>query len=247
MSVNNDETPFNDSIETPEHQLKLVILGESAVGKTSFLHWFVDNNFIDKREPTVGAGFLSKIYRVDDSLVKINAWDTAGQERFHSLAPMYYRGAQAAIVMYDVTKEATFERAKAWIQELQRLAPAHIVITLVGNKLDLCDEELNNANNEQHSTSTINDHHQAREVSAEEASNYANENALLFFESSAKLNINIDAVFTKIVQNVSTEYLTPLNAPGRNRGSANNNATNENVDLNQEMNNARKSSPGCAC
>lgn len=94
-------------------------------------------------------------------------------------------------------EQATFERAKAWIQELQRLAPAHIVITLVGNKIDLCDEELNNDNEQQSSTTTV-QQHQAREVSAEEASNYANENALLFFESSARLNINIDAVFTKI-------------------------------------------------
>ncbi|KAI9300302.1 RAB5B, member ras oncogene family-like protein [Cunninghamella echinulata] len=229
MSIDNSETPFIESIETPQHQLKLVILGESAVGKTSFLHQFVNNNFVDKREPTVGAGFLTKTWRVDDRLVKINAWDTAGQERFHSLAPMYYRGAQAAIVMYDVTKEATFERAKSWVQELQRLAPAHIVITLVGNKIDLCGEDDDN-NNDQ-----VVMERQGREVSIEEATNYAAENALLFFESSARLNKNIDAVFTKI--------------GGGNRGFSNNNSNNSNgrIDLDQEMNNAKKSSAGCAC
>ncbi|CAO3632352.1 unnamed protein product [Cunninghamella echinulata] len=243
MSIDNSETPFIESIETPQHQLKL---GNLQLEK-HFLHQFVNNNFVDKREPTVGAGFLTKTWRVDDRLVKINAWDTAGQERFHSLAPMYYRGAQAAIVMYDVTKEATFERAKSWVQELQRLAPAHIVITLVGNKIDLCgeDDNNNNDNNDQIVTER-----QGREVSIEEATNYATENALLFFESSARLNKNIDAVFTKIVQNVSTEYLIPLNTPGGgNRGFSNNNSNNSNgrIDLDQEMNNAKKSSAGCAC
>ncbi|SAM01405.1 hypothetical protein [Absidia glauca] len=151
MSTSTDDTQ-NDTERnmSPQLQLKLVLLGESAVGKTSFLHRFVNEDFTEKREPTVGAGFLTKTYRVDDRLMKLNCWDTAGQERFHSLAPMYYRGAQAAIVMYDVTKQATFAKAKNWIRELQRQAPPHIVIALVGNKIDLCESISSSPEQQQH-------------------------------------------------------------------------------------------------
>ena len=74
---------------------------------------------------------------LDDTTVKFEIWDTAGQERFHSILPMYYRGAQAAIVVYDITKEDTFERAKTWVKELQQQASSNIVIALAGNKADL--------------------------------------------------------------------------------------------------------------
>ncbi|KAI8337683.1 small GTPase superfamily, partial [Chlamydoabsidia padenii] len=165
-------------------------IGESGVGKTSFLHRFVNADFTDNREPTVGAGFLTKTYKVDDRMLKLNCWDTAGQERFHSLAPMYYRGAQAAVVIFDVTKQATFAKAKSWIHELQRQAPPHIVIALVGNKIDLCESQ-------QESTDEDNEH-QDRQVTTEEASQYAAETGALFFETSARLNLNVDKVFTEI-------------------------------------------------
>ena len=105
-------------------QIKLVLLGESAVGKTSLVFGFVKEVF-DKLEfqefnSTIGAAFLSKTVFFDDTTVKFQIWDTAGQERYHSLAPMYYRGAQAAIVVYDITNTDTFERAKTWVKELQR-------------------------------------------------------------------------------------------------------------------------------
>jgi len=86
------------------------------------------------------AAFLTQTLCLDDTTVKFEIWDTAGQERYHSLAPMYYRGAQAAIVVYDITNQDTFSRAKTWVKELQRQASPNIVIALAGNKADLANK-----------------------------------------------------------------------------------------------------------
>ena len=85
-------------------QVKLVLLGEAAVGKSSLVLRFVNNEFQENKEPTIGAAFLTQKCKLDDKIIKFEIWDTAGQERFHSLAPMYYRNAQAAVVAYDITK-----------------------------------------------------------------------------------------------------------------------------------------------
>lgn len=92
-------------ISTPKPiQVKLVLLGEAAVGKSSLVLRFVNGEFQDNKEPTIGAAFLTQKCKVDEKTIKFEIWDTAGQERFHSLAPMYYRNAQAAVVAYDITK-----------------------------------------------------------------------------------------------------------------------------------------------
>ena len=88
------------------------------------------------------AAFLTQTVNLDDTTVKFEIWDTAGQERYHSLAPMYYRGAQAAIVVYDITNMDTFVRAKSWVKELQRQASPNIVIALAGNKADLASKRM---------------------------------------------------------------------------------------------------------
>uniref|UniRef100_A0A4W5MHZ7 small monomeric GTPase n=1 Tax=Hucho hucho TaxID=62062 RepID=A0A4W5MHZ7_9TELE len=121
-------------------QFKLVLLGESAVGKSSLVLRFVKGQFHEYQESTIGAAFLTQTVCLDDTTVKFEIWDTAGQERYHSLAPMYYRGAQAAIVVYDITNTDTFTRAKNWVKELQRQASPNIVIALAGNKADLANK-----------------------------------------------------------------------------------------------------------
>jgi Ras-related protein Rab-5C len=89
-------------------QVKLVLLGEAAVGKSSLVLRFVNNEFQENKEPTIGAAFLTQKCKLEDKIIKFEIWDTAGQERFHSLAPMYYRNAQAAIVAYDITKPVSY-------------------------------------------------------------------------------------------------------------------------------------------
>jgi Ras-related protein Rab-5C len=123
-------------------QFKVVLLGESAVGKSSIVHRFVKNTFDDMRESTIGAAFLTQSITLpgSDTTVKFEIWDTAGQERYKSLAPMYYRKANAALCVYDITSHSSFEKAQDWIKELKRQAPEDIVICLVGNKSDLIEQ-----------------------------------------------------------------------------------------------------------
>ncbi|MXQ97789.1 hypothetical protein E5288_WYG018385 [Bos mutus] len=158
-------------------QFKLVLLGESAVGKSSLVLRFVKGQFHEYQESTIGAAFLTQSVCLDDTTVKFEIWDTAGQERYHSLAPMYYRGAQAAIVVYDITNQETFARAKTWVKELQRQASPSIVIALAGNKADLANKRM---------------------VEYEEAQAYADDNSLLFMETSAKTAMNVNDLFLAI-------------------------------------------------
>jgi small GTP-binding protein len=158
-------------------QFKVVLLGESAVGKSSLVLRFVKREFHEFQESTIGAAFLTQTVTIDDTTVKFEIWDTAGQERYHSLAPMYYRGAQAALIVYDITSKDSFLKAQNWVRELQRQANSTIVIALVGNKLDLASK---------------------RGVEHNEAKLFADENNLLFMETSAKTAVNVVEVFTAI-------------------------------------------------
>jgi small GTP-binding protein len=96
------------------------LLGDMGAGKSSLVLRFVKGQFFEYQESTIGAAFLTQTVATSDVTVKFEIWDTAGQERYHSLAPMYYRGAAAAIVVYDITSQASYARAKTWVRELQR-------------------------------------------------------------------------------------------------------------------------------
>jgi len=116
---------------------KLVLLGDTAVGKSCLVVRFVRDEFFEFQEPTIGAAFLTQSVATGAATVKFEIWDTAGQERYRSLAPMYYRGAAAAIVVYDITNKDSFNGAKSWVKELQRRGDPNAVIALAGNKADL--------------------------------------------------------------------------------------------------------------
>ncbi|KAF4084576.1 hypothetical protein AMELA_G00107840 [Ameiurus melas] len=150
--------------------------------------------FHEYQESTIGAAFLTQTVCLDDTTVKFEIWDTAGQERYHSLAPMYYRGAQAAIIVYDITNTDTFVRAKNWVNELQKQASPNIVIALSGNKADLANK---------------------RAVDFQEAQAYADDNGLLFMETSAKTAMNVNEIFMAIAKKL------PKSEPQAGGGGAN--------------------------
>jgi Ras-related protein Rab-22 len=159
-------------------EVKVVLLGDTGVGKSSLVLRFITNEFKPYVESTIGASFMSKLLMdPDGSAIKFQIWDTAGQEKYHSLAPMYYKGAAAAIVVYDITKRKTYDTLKDWIAELRAQGPQDIVLAIAGNKSDL---------------------EQERQVSREEAEEYARSINATFMETSAKTKSNVDEIFVNI-------------------------------------------------
>lgn len=134
------------------------------------------------------AAFLTQTVQLDDSTIKYEIWDTAGQERYRSLAPMYYRGAAAAIIVYDITNLDSFTGAKSWVKELQRRGDPNVVIALAGNKADL---------------------ESRRKVEFEEANAYAEENGILHLETSAKNANNVKALFVEIAKKLPKTQQQP--------------------------------------
>jgi len=206
-----------------QFQFKLVLLGESAVGKSSLVLRFVKDQFDDYRESTIGAAFLTQTVSLDDNTtVKFEIWDTAGQERYKSLAPMYYRNANCAVVVYDITQSASLEKARSWVRELQRQADPSIVIALCGNKTDL------NAR---------------RQVSQEEAKKYADEEGLMWGETSAKTGEGVADIFVAIAKKLPLS--TPQSRPGASRASAAP-GSQGGVDLNRRLTGSEQTE-ACNC
>lgn len=173
---------YNMDRKPIKNNYKTVILGDSSVGKSSIGTKFTTGDFNSFQEPTIGAAFLKGSIDLDDSKYIFEIWDTAGQERYHCLAPMYYRGAVFAMVVYDITSYDSYKNAKLWINEVMIKGDAKVII-LVGNKVDLDTK---------------------RKVEQTEALEYANQNNLLFAETSAKSGENVEDIFIKVIKKYNT-------------------------------------------
>ncbi|XP_060516928.1 ras-related protein Rab-18-B-like isoform X3 [Cylas formicarius] len=160
--------------------LKILIIGESGVGKSSLLLRFTDDNFDPQQTLTIGVDFKTKKLTVDGNTVKLAIWDTAGQERFRTLTPSYYRDAQGAILVYDVSSYATFAKLEMWLNELETYSTKrNIVKMIVGNKID-----------------------HNREVPREEAMNFARRYKTLYIEASAKTKHGVQSAFEELVHKI---------------------------------------------
>jgi Ras-related protein Rab-11A len=119
--------------------IKLVLIGDSGVGKSNILTKYTKNEFHQNSRATVGVEFSTKKYTIDKVNIKAQIWDTAGQERYRSITTAYYKGAKGAFVVYDITRAASFENVDRWIRELRNCSDENVNITLIGNKSDLVD------------------------------------------------------------------------------------------------------------
>jgi Ras-related protein Rab-1A len=157
---------------------KLLVIGDSGVGKTCVLLRFADDTFSDHYMSTVGVDFKISTLNTDGKVIKLQMWDTAGQERFRTIRNSYYRGANGILVVYDVTDRNSFENVQYWVEELRRFAPKDVKMLLVGNKTDLAKK---------------------RAVSEDEAKEKAEHFQMDFVETSARKAINIEDAFGQFV------------------------------------------------
>lgn len=162
-----------------DYLFKVVIVGDSGVGKSNILLRFTENNFSFSFHPTIGVDFKIKTFKMENYTIKLQLWDTAGQERFKNVANTYYKGAHAVFLVYDITNVSSFNNVEKWCEEVDKFADCMLVKMLIGNKLDLQDQ---------------------RKVSTSEAKSLAEKLKIGFLETSAKDTINIEEAFQYLVK-----------------------------------------------
>jgi Ras-related protein Rab-8A len=170
MSAREGSSPY-------DMQIKLLMIGDSGVGKTCLLLRYANDSFSPTFITTIGIDFKIKNIEIDGKRIKLQIWDTAGQERFRTITTSYFRGAQGILLVYDVTDRRSFESIRNWVSQIQQHADVHVNKILVGNKCDMLDEKV---------------------VSTEEGQKLAKEFGIDFWEASAKNDINVEQSFISI-------------------------------------------------
>ncbi|KNB46831.1 RAS-like protein [Blastocystis sp. subtype 4] len=181
-----------------DYLYKIVLIGDSNVGKTNILSRFTKDEFSLDSKATVGVEFSSKCVKINNSIIKAQIWDTAGQERYRSITSAYYRGAVGALMVYDITSRSSFENVEGWLSELRQHSEGDMVVILIGNKCDLANQ---------------------RCISTEEAIAYAEKHNMAFIETSAYDKTGIDAAFTTVLKEIYE--LTSSNSLGATEGVSN--------------------------
>lgn len=194
---------YGDASQKVDYVFKVVLIGDSAVGKSQILARFARNEFSLDSKATIGVEFQTRTLVIQHKSVKAQIWDTAGQERYRAVTSAYYRGAVGAMLVYDITKRQTFDHIPRWLEELRAHADKNIVIILIGNKTDLEDQ---------------------RVVPTEDAKEFAQKEGLFFLETSALEATNVDTAFTTVL----TEIFNIVNkkslvATGEDQQAANGN------------------------
>jgi Ras-related protein Rab-11A len=172
---------YGDANQRIDYVFKVVLIGDSAVGKSQILARFSRNEFSLDSKSTIGVEFQTRTLVIDHKTVKAQIWDTAGQERYRAVTSAYYRGAVGAMLVYDITKRQTFDHIPRWLEELRNHADKNIVIILVGNKSDLENQ---------------------RDVPTEDAKEFAEKEGLFFLETSALQATNVEASFMTVLTEI---------------------------------------------
>ncbi|KAG4195848.1 hypothetical protein ERO13_A06G134500v2 [Gossypium hirsutum] len=164
-----------------DYLFKVVLIGDSDVGKSNLLSRFTKNEFSLESKSTIGVEFATRSITIEDKVVKAQIWDTAGQERYRAVTSAYYRGAVGALLVYDATRHVTFENIERWLKELRDHTDGSIVIMLLGNKSDL---------------------RHLRAVLTEDAKAFAEEEKTYFMETSALESLNVESAFTEVLTQI---------------------------------------------
>ncbi|KAK4373036.1 hypothetical protein RND71_008420 [Anisodus tanguticus] len=172
---------YGDYNQKIDYVFKIVLIGDSAVGKSQILARFARNEFNFDSKATIGVEFQTKTLIIDHKTVKAQIWDTAGQERYRAVTSAYYRGAVGAMLIYDLTKRQSFDHMARWLEELRGHADKNIVIMLIGNKCDLGS---------------------LRAVPIEDAQEFAERDNLFFMETSALESTNVETAFMRILKEI---------------------------------------------
>ncbi|RCH92030.1 hypothetical protein CU097_002866 [Rhizopus azygosporus] len=183
------------SEDTYDYLFKIIIIGDSGVGKSNLLLRYTSNEFLQDSRSTIGVEFATKTINIDNHVIKAQLWDTSGQERYKAITSAFYRGAVGALLVYDITRKSSFNHIAQWLEELNEHIEDSIPLVLVGNKIDLSDT--------------------SRAVSTEEAKNYASKSKMMFFEASAYDTTNVtlafETMFNQIYKELSKSKLLKRN------------------------------------
>ena len=171
--------------ESYEIMVKVVLVGDSGVGKTNIMSKYLKNQFREDSKATVGVEFGSKQFSVEGHQIKAQIWDTAGQERYKAITSAYYKGAKGAFIVYDITRKNTFETVNKWVSDITAAADKKITLILIGNKNDLEDQ---------------------RQVTKEVGEEKAKELGLAFMETSACSGENLDKAFQMMINEIYKKY-----------------------------------------
>ncbi|KNC54569.1 Ras-like protein Rab-14 [Thecamonas trahens ATCC 50062] len=214
-----------------EYIMKYIVIGDMGVGKSCILHQFTEGKFMADSTHTIGVEFGTRIIDVLGKHIKLQIWDTAGQERFRSVTRSYYRGAAGALLVYDITRRSTFVHLASWLTDARNLTNPNTVIVLIGNKSDLSTQ---------------------RDVTYEEAAKFAEENDLLFLETSARTGDGVqDAFFdsAKLIYKNIKDGSLDLNEGevGVQYKPAAGSTTSSSRIITGESAPAKKDSGGCSC
>jgi len=194
--MNGGDLSGSSPMSSRSFNFKVVLLGEGCVGKTSLVLRYVEDRFNERHVSTLQASFLQKKINISGRRIQLAIWDTAGQERFHALGPIYYRDANGAILVYDITDQDSFQKVKSWVKELKKMLGPSICLCIAGNKTDL-DKQ--------------------RTVSAEDAESYAKLVGAHHFHTSAKLNHNIEELFLDLSERMVAATETFVRKPSSMR------------------------------
>ena len=166
---------------------KILLLGDSEVGKSCFLMRYADNVFVDNYITTIGLDYKLKYIQLDSGeIIKVQLWDTAGQDRYRTIAKNYYKGSHGILLLYDVTKTNSFENIREWIRDIREEVYEKAIIFLIGNKIDKKED---------------------RKIQTEQGAKLAEEFNLPFFEASAKSGENVDEIFKALYKKISEVYI----------------------------------------